>query len=279
MMNNNSFITTFSLKKMSTSLNENQQVSYTLKITEQEEINLNNFLQKKIKLRFTKKISCIHCGRKINQSFQQGYCFPCFKKLPQTDTCQIKPELCHYHLTTCRDSEWGEKNCFIPHTIYLAHTSNIKVGITRKHQQKNRWCDQGASQALPLGYTPNRLLAGKVEVFLKNYFKDKTIWTKMLFSPTLFLNTTELLTHKKSALSKIKDSFPKKDFITEAKDLVYNFTYPINNLPEKKKNFNLEKEPLIEAEFWGIKGQYLILSNGVFNVRKHAGYEVELQFS
>jgi hypothetical protein len=36
----------------------------------------------------------------------------------------------------------------------------------------------------------------------------------------------------------------------------------------------LEKTPQIEGTLLGIKGQYLILDNGVLNVRKYGGYEI-----
>ena len=44
----------------------------------------------------------------------------------------------------CRDPKWGEENCMIDHTVYLANSSGIKIGITRKYQQIHRWMDQGS---------------------------------------------------------------------------------------------------------------------------------------
>ena len=36
-----------------------------------------------------------HCGRKTAKSYAQGYCYPCFRKLPQCDSCIVSPEKCH----------------------------------------------------------------------------------------------------------------------------------------------------------------------------------------
>ncbi len=265
----------FILNKLKTSL-KGEEVFYELEREEKQKIVFNHQLGKKIKIEFQNKIFCINCGRKTNKSFSQGYCFPCFKKLPQTDVCLLRPELCHYHLNTCRDKSWGEKHCFIKHTIYLANTSGLKVGVTRQYQEKNRWMDQGAIQALPLGYAKDRWTAGKIEVLLKNDFNDKTAWQRMLFHESALL---DLMAEKESVLTKIQRHFPEQDFSMEEEAISYRLQYPLQKIPSKKQSFDLGKTPVLEGEVWGIKGQYLLLSNGVFNVRKHTGYQVALELA
>jgi hypothetical protein len=66
-----------------------------------------------------------------------------------------------------------------PHIVYLALSSEVKVGVTRKTQVPTRWIDQGAIEAVSIVEVPNRYLAGITEVALKNY-ADKTNWRKML---------------------------------------------------------------------------------------------------
>jgi len=122
-------------------------VSYSLRLSEQE-IPLNQFLGRQLQLQFQGVINCIHCNRKTNKSFNQGYCYPCFMRLAQCDSCIVSPEKCHFAAGTCREPEWGEQNCMIDHIVYLANTSGIKVGITRTSQVPTRWMDQGATQAL-----------------------------------------------------------------------------------------------------------------------------------
>ena len=66
------------LAKMKTALGD--QVEYRLPVGD-ERLDLNPFLGKPIKLTFTEQIFCTHCGRKTKKSFDQGYCYPCFRSL------------------------------------------------------------------------------------------------------------------------------------------------------------------------------------------------------
>ncbi|NIA19445.1 MAG: DUF2797 domain-containing protein, partial [Xanthomonadaceae bacterium] len=44
-------------------------------------VPLNQYIGRRLSLNFTGRINCIACGRLIKKSFQQGYCFPCVRKL------------------------------------------------------------------------------------------------------------------------------------------------------------------------------------------------------
>src|SRR5665811_1491470 len=72
------------------------------------------------------------------------------------------------------------RDSLIEHVVYLAVSGNVKVGVTRYHQVPTRWIDQGASSAIKIATTPNRHIAGVIEVFLKKHFTDKTDWRAML---------------------------------------------------------------------------------------------------
>ena len=72
-----------------------------------------------------------------------------------------------------RDLEYEKKIQLQPHIIYLALSSHLKVGVTRKTQIPTRWIDQGAHEAMTIIEVPNRYLAGIGEVALKEYFSDK----------------------------------------------------------------------------------------------------------
>lgn len=54
----------------------------------------------------------------------------------------------------------------------------------------------------------------------------------------------------------------------------WNFVYPVEQHPEKVVSFNLDKNPVVEGQLMGIKGQYLIFDSGVINMRKYGGYEL-----
>ena len=163
------------IRKMKTELQE--QVQYRLPIGESSWF-VNPHLGKTVRLEYQGEIFCVNCGRKTRTSFQQGHCFPCMKRLASCDMCILKPELCHYDQGTCREPQWGEENCMIPHTVYLANSSGLKVGITRQTQQRTRWMDQGATQALAILTVEKRLDAGLAEVSLKQHVSDKPIGEK-----------------------------------------------------------------------------------------------------
>ena len=143
-------------------------------------IDLNLLLGQTVRLDFGGRIFCVACGRQTNRSFNRGYCYPCFQGLAQCDLCIVKPELCHYDRGTCREPAWGETHCMQPHYVYLANSSGVKVGITRRTQIPTRWMDQGATQALLIAYVPSRHRAGLVEVLLKRHVSDRTDWRRML---------------------------------------------------------------------------------------------------
>ena len=185
----------------------------------------------------------------------------------------MKPETCHYHLGTCREPEWGMSNCFSPHIVYLANSSGPKVGITRASNIPGRWIDQGAWQAIKLAKTPNRYIAGLIEVALKEYISDRTQWQRMLKNQ--LIEGVSLVNKKNEMLKLLPEELRchanKNDEITE-------IIYPVNEYPEKVKSLSFDKLNEIEGRLWGIKGQYLIFDNGeVLNIRKHNGYEVTLK--
>lgn len=265
------------LEKMTTQLAE--PVQYRLPVGEAE-LELNPLLGQSMQLRYTGQIFCVHCQKKTNKSFNQGYCYPCFIKLAQCDLCIMKPETCHYAAGTCREPSWGEEFCFQPHIVYLANSSGIKVGITRKSQIPTRWIDQGAVQALPVFEVLSRHVSGLVEVALAEHVSDKTSWQQMLKNNVQPLDLPalrdELLAKCADSLSAISERFggDALQFLRDAKPS--EIRYPVQQYPAKVKSFNFDKDPLISGVLQGIKGQYLIFDTGVINIRKFAGYEVEV---
>ncbi|MDB5105187.1 MAG: hypothetical protein JWP91_2876 [Fibrobacteres bacterium] len=242
-------------------------VQYALPVGDAR-VALNPLLGKPVRFRYTGRIFCVHCGKQTKTSFSQGYCFRCMQTLAQTDMCILKPELCHHHLGTCREPEWGTAHCMIDHTVYLANSSGLKVGITRSHQMRTRWMDQGAIQALPIVKVKNRLDSGRVEIELSKVMADKTNWRLMLQGKTEIL---DLKAKRDELFSTWLAELPGERLDEEE----YRFAYPVNTYPTKLTSLNLDKQPEVAGELQGIKGQYLILSTGVINMRKYGGYELE----
>jgi hypothetical protein len=240
---------------------------------------LNPLIGKTIRLRYTGAIHCCHCGRKTNKSFNQGYCYPCFKNLAECDSCIVSPEKCHYFDNTCRDQAWAERHCMTDHVVYLANSSEIKVGITRSSQIPTRWMDQGAIQALPIFRVNTRQQSGLVEVLFKNHVADKTNWRKMLMggdsSIDLLAERDRLLAACEDEIAGLQQQFGVQaiQLVTDAQPL--RIDYPVLKYPVKVGSLNFDKQALLEGVLQGIKGQYLLLDSGVLNIRKFAAYEVE----
>lgn len=265
------------LAKMTSALGD--PIQYQLPLGE-ESIPVNPLLGQQVQLRFLGEINCIHCGRKTNKSFNQGYCYPCFKTLAQCDMCIVSPEKCHYHLGTCREPQWGERFCMTDHIVYLANSSSPKVGITRISQIPTRWIDQGAIQALPLFRVKTRQQSGFVEDCLRQHVGDRTNWRNMLKgineAVDLQALALELLVKTEPELAAMRSRFGLQAIQQLEAQPVQNLIYPVLEHPEKVKTHNLDKTPLVEGTLQGIKGQYWILDTGVINIRKYTAYRVEL---
>ncbi|MFD1094981.1 DUF2797 domain-containing protein [Salegentibacter chungangensis] len=254
------------LTKMKTEITD--KVQYYL-VFDSDFLNLNQLLDRKVSINFL-RYQCLNCGLE-KKIFRQGFCFDCFNEIPQAGEWIMKPELSRAHLDEeDRDLEFEKRAQLQPHIVYLANSSNVKVGVTRKEQIPTRWIDQGAHEAIEIVEVPNRYLAGITEVALKDHVSDKTNWRKMLTNDIKDLNLVE-------EREKLKDFIPdeaKEYYIASNKETEIEF--PVLEFPKKIKTLNLGKNPFYEGVLKGIKGQYLIFEDGtVFNVRGHEGFVVE----
>jgi hypothetical protein len=260
------------LSKMVTS--KESPVRYSLTQGENK-FDINQLIGMNVSVTYTGKIFCENCGKKTKKSYNQGHCFPCTMKLASCDMCILKPETCHYDKGTCREPAWGEEHCLKPHVIYLANSSGLKVGITRRTQVPTRWIDQGATQALPIIEVSKRLTSGLIEVLFKKHIADKTDWRKMLKGDAEEVN---LLEWKEKLLALVSDDLKGHEYKV-LDEPEYKFNYPVLKYPEKVASINLEKKPEFISKLMGVKGQYLIFEAGVLNVRSHSGFEVTIEGS
>ena len=220
------------LKKMITELGT--PIRYFLNL-ENDFVALNQFLDQKVRLDFA-GTQCLYCHT-YKPIFRQGFCQSCFFEIPSAGDWVMRPELSKAHLgEEDRDLEYEKKVQLQPHWVYLALSSHLKVGVTRKSQIPTRWIDQGAHQALGLLEVPNRFLAGIAEVSLKDHFSDKTNWRKMLQNDYQEVQWQDAINLAIENLPEDLRSYLIKD---------YRFTelqFPVLQYPEKVKSLNLEKE-------------------------------------
>lgn len=266
---------TGTLQKMRAELHS--PIDYFLRIGE-EEVHLNPLIGSTIQLEFTGNIHCIQCGRETKKSFQQGYCFPCLRRLQECNLCIIHPERCQVEEGACPTDDWAHNQCHQSHFIYLANSSALKVGITRHTQIPTRWIDQGAAQALPIFRVTNRYRAGLVEVALKQFVSDKTNWRTMLKQMPDALDLVRerdaLIETASSPLQKIVDAYSDDEIILLDDESVVELNFPVEHYPTKIVSHSFDKSATVFGSLQGIKGQYLLLDTGVLNVRKFGGYEI-----
>ena len=256
------------LQKMHTEYGDT--IQYYLEL-EHDFIHFNQVIGKKVGIRF-EKYQCVSCS-KNKKIFRQGFCYDCFYKQPQAGEWILKPELSTAHLgIEDRDLEYEKNVQLKPHIVYLALSSDVKVGVTRKTQVPTRWIDQGANEALAILEVPNRYLAGVAEVALKKFVSDKTSWQKMLKNDVVQVDLKE-------KLATLIDYLPEEvlPYLKDRSEPIYNLSYPIATYPTKVKSLNIVAKQEYEGVLQGIKGQYLIFEDGiVFNVRNNEGVVVAM---
>jgi len=250
------------LTKMQTEFLE--PIQYYL-VFDNDFIHVNQLLNKLVGIKRV-GYQCLSCGldRPI---FRQGFCKSCFFDKPVAGDWIMRPELSTAHLgKEDRDLEYEKKVQLQPHIVYLANSSNVKVGVTRKSQVPTRWIDQGAHEAIEIVEVPNRYLAGITEVALKDHVADKTNWRKMLKNDI----EDESLVEWRERLKAFIPNEAQDYYI--ASNTETNLKFPVNKYPEKPNSLNIKKEQSYTGKLVGIKGQYLIFEDDrVFNVRANEG--------
>ncbi|WP_299526502.1 DUF2797 domain-containing protein [Winogradskyella sp.] len=254
------------LTKMQTEFLE--PIQYYL-VFENDFIHMNQLLNKSIKLKKIGEECLCGLGRAV---YRQGFCKSCFFEKPEAGEWIMRPELSKAHLgIEDRDLEYEKRVQLQPHIVYLANSSNVKVGVTRKSQVPTRWIDQGAHEAIEIVEVPNRYLAGITEVALKDHVADKTNWRKMLKND---IEDADLLEWRSNLQGFIPEEV--KDYFIE-NNTETHLQFPVEQYPEKPNSLNLRKLIEYSGKLVGIKGQYLIFEdNTVFNIRANEGLVVEL---
>lgn len=274
-------MSSFNLDKMEVSLSPEGVALYHLQ-TAEGLLAMNPLVGSDFRIRFMKEINCTECGRKTAKSYSGGYCYPCSLKLAACDLCILRPETCHYDKGTCREPEWGLKNCMTPHYVYLANSSGLKVGITRATQIPTRWIDQGAMEAVAILKVGTRYQSGVFEKLLSAEVNDKTDWRKMLKGHKeeidLEEKRDELFELFGEDLDGLENTFGADNVSILENSEVVSIDYPVLAYPEKVTSMSLDKNEVVGGKLVGIKGQYLIFDTCVINLRSHTGYKVELDF-
>jgi hypothetical protein len=242
-------------------------------------------------LSWSGRVFCTCCGNQTPKLFG-GYCWNCFNAKASADSCVMAPQKCHYLSGTCREPLWGKGFCYQPHVVYLSYTGGFKVGITRATQVPVRWIDQGATFAIVLACVGSRHQAGVIETTLAQHFSDKTAWARMLAAGNSIPDAEE----RRSVLAQVTDwqstlgpldplnvrvSAPPSSpgagqilWSLDAAQVEISFAKAVPIAAPKTQV--MEKGGRVGGTVTGFKGQYILFEDGVFNVRRHEGYEIKL---
>lgn len=241
-----------------------------------EEQDWGAYLGRKMQIEFAGQINCVQSGKRIRKTYGDGLSYDAWLKAPQTVESVIRPELSRIHEgIALRDRAWEEANHNVPHWVYLAQTSNIKVGVTGVHTGHRRWFDQGAIAGTVLCVAPYRGLAGEMEVLLKDVFSDKSAYRGMILAQNP--DEAALDGAREEAFDHLGTAF--EDFM-QFNAPIETFRYPTLELPKKVHSIRLDKQPTVEGRLVGLKGQYLVFDTGeALNIRSHIGYRVQIRVS
>ena len=234
------------------------------------ELPLSALLGAELEISYLDEIRCVSCGARTRKGYGDGHCYVCFMESPYTAECVIRPALCRAHEGGGRDPEWERMHHDQPHYVYLALSSKYKVGVTRDWPQ--RWIDQGAQAIQLVAITPQRQLAGEIELALSEHYSDRTSWQRMLKGEVLADADLEgEVKRARSLLSPDLQVYTDVDFAT------LRFAYPSLESITKVKSVKLERERVLRGRLIGARGQYLIFEGGrVMNLRAHSGHQVRV---
>ncbi len=119
---------------------QNSPIKYYL-VLGSDVILMNQWLGQKLHIKHI-GYQCMGCGGP-QELFRQGFCKKCFFEQPAAGAWVMHPELSQAHLgIEDRDLAYEQKVQLQPHIVYLAVSSHLKVGVTRKSQLPTRWIDQ-----------------------------------------------------------------------------------------------------------------------------------------
>ena len=120
--------------------------------------------------------------------------------------------------------------------------------------------------------------AGLVETIYKAHISDRTQWQKMLKAEESLIDLQaerdRLAEEVRSDVEALQAEHGIQAVQLVEDGEVTRLQYPVQQYPTKVVALNLDKQPEIEGQLQGIKGQYLILDTGVINLRKYTSYRI-----
>ena len=252
--------------------------------------NLSDYLGWQIELIWQGAQACRHCAVATQRHFGGGYCYECFTTLARCDLCILSPDRCHLHAGTCREPDWAAQFCMQPHVVYLAATSDVKVGISRAERVWRRWIDQGAHQGLLLARTPSRRTAGMLEAFCAQVTQDRTDWRRLVRGEKTRIVLADLrqqLTRRLADFTALNSAgFTAQPDDAELQQIEwddaavqYQLRHPIEQFSPAQKLVCQQDNPVVTDVLRGVLGHFLLCDSGVIDLQAHSTAMVECRLS
>ena len=241
------------------------------------DLPLNPCLGQGLRVTWLGETRCEHCGTRTAKRYGGGYCYRCFKALARCDLCVVSPTRCHHHLGTCREPDWGETHCMVPHTVYLANSSGVKVGLTRGTTGVPRWIEQGAIQGLSIARAETRRAAGELEALLAERIPDKTDWRALV---TGGARRADLAAVADGLPGRVRERAGQLSGVGWLEDReAVELEYPIERYSRRPARLTLAEgaDRIVEGRLRGVIGQFLLFDHGAFHVAGHAGCTVRVE--
>ncbi|MEM7098255.1 MAG: DUF2797 domain-containing protein [Pseudomonadota bacterium] len=223
---------------------------------------------------------CTHCGTPTERHYGGEFCYECFTKLARCDLCVVSPDRCHHHLGTCRDESWAAGFCMDRHVVYLAKTSDVKVGISSASRYPRRWVDQGARQAMVLAIAPSRRAAGMLEAYCAQVTQDKTDWRKLVRGHRSNINLLDLreqlMRRMNGFQNLLKQGYVAQPELAELNELEWTGQTGVIDIHHPIEQFSPPNRIQLDAQtsqyqgnLMGVLGHFLLFEDGAFDLSAH----------
>ena len=243
---------------------------------------LNELLGRTLAIRFDGRITCQYCGNVTRKSYGEGYCYPCFKTLARCDLCVVSPDRCHYAARHVSRTAVGRELLYA-----AAPRVSRELGRARRWASRTpanvpmRWLDQGATQAVVVMRTQSRFQAGCVEAALARHVSDRTEWRNLVGrdaqrARSRGADASDCAARRPTRSPRWNERFPRRACVGGKTRRRCGSTIRSTSYAGPPIGLSLEPGIAVGGTLLGIKGQYLMFDSGVFNVRRHTSYHVDV---
>lgn len=161
----------------------------------------------------------------------------------------------------------------VPHTVYLADSGGLKVGLTRHADGIPRWVEQGARAGIVIARAPTRRVAGELEAAIAEVVPDKSDWRRQVLGHRV----VESLADEARRVGRLvgEDAAGGLGATWEVGEPV-TLRYPIERPLRRPVRLKLRQDSPIEGRLIGIVGSFVLFDYGAWNVAEDIGTHITI---